>query len=59
MTAIAHSTHGFSPAPPRPCGHARHVGTCAACQRTQLARWHAQLTQAETSRPLTRSQGPR
>ena len=22
----------------RPCGHARHVGTCSACQRAQLSR---------------------
>ncbi|HTP22128.1 MAG TPA: hypothetical protein VMJ65_21145 [Solirubrobacteraceae bacterium] len=25
------------------CGHAAHVGTCAACQRAQLAKWQAQL----------------
>src|SRR5690242_17482044 len=30
---------------PKACGHARHVGTCAACQRTQLARWEAQLAE--------------
>jgi hypothetical protein len=29
----------------RPCGHARHVGTCAGCQRAQLARWRGQLMQ--------------
>jgi hypothetical protein len=28
------------------CGHARHVGTCPHCQRTQLARWRAQLQEA-------------
>jgi hypothetical protein len=28
------------------CGHTRHVGTCAYCQRAQLARWHAQLLAA-------------
>jgi hypothetical protein len=28
------------------CGHTRHVGTCPACQRAQLARWRAQLLQA-------------
>lgn len=25
------------------CGHTTHVGTCAACQRAQLAKWRAQL----------------
>ena len=30
----------------RACGHDRHVGTCGACQRAQLARWQAQLSQA-------------
>lgn len=34
----------------RVCGHIRHVGTCAACQRAQLARWQAQLTQASAAR---------
>jgi hypothetical protein len=35
-------------APPvRSCGHLRHVGTCAACQRAQLARWRAQLSDVE------------
>jgi hypothetical protein len=28
------------------CGHARHIGTCPACQRLQLARWQAQLAEA-------------
>jgi hypothetical protein len=28
------------------CGHNRHVGTCPVCQRAQLAKWQAQLTQA-------------
>jgi hypothetical protein len=27
------------------CGHTAHVGTCAACQRAQLAKWQAQLAQ--------------
>jgi hypothetical protein len=27
------------------CGHTAHVGTCAACQRAQLAKWRAQLAQ--------------
>jgi hypothetical protein len=30
----------------KPCGHRAHVGTCAACQRVQLARWRAQLDEA-------------
>jgi hypothetical protein len=25
------------------CGHVAHVGTCAECQRIQLAKWQAQL----------------
>jgi hypothetical protein len=33
----------------KPCGHARHVGTCASCQRAQLARWRTQLAQASRS----------
>ena len=33
--------------PARSCGHVRHVGTCAACQRAQLARWRAQLSEVE------------
>jgi hypothetical protein len=28
----------------KPCRHDRHVGTCPACQRAQLARWQSQLT---------------
>jgi hypothetical protein len=32
---------------PKSCGHIHHVGTCGPCQRAQLARWHAQLTQAQ------------
>lgn len=30
----------------KPCGHSVHVGTCAMCQRAQLARWRAQLAEA-------------
>ena len=30
----------------RSCQHSTHVGTCAACQRAQLARWEAQLSHA-------------
>jgi len=33
----------------KPCGHAQHVGTCASCQRAQLARWRTQLAQASRS----------
>ena len=29
------------------CGHTAHVGTCAACQRAQLAKWRAQLAQVD------------
>jgi hypothetical protein len=32
------------------CGHNRHVGCCACCQRAQLARWTIQLAEA-TARP--------
>ena len=32
------------------CGHIRHAGCCACCQRAQLARWTMQLTEA-TARP--------
>jgi hypothetical protein len=28
------------------CGHRTHVGTCAVCQRRQMAKWAAQLQQA-------------
>jgi hypothetical protein len=31
----------------KPCGHLRHIGTCAACQRAQLARWNMQLADAQ------------
>jgi hypothetical protein len=31
--------------PGAPCGHGTHVGTCAACQRRQMAKWAAQLQQ--------------
>lgn len=40
----------MAPAQPRGCGHTRHVGTCGACQRAQLARWHAQLVHASNAR---------
>jgi hypothetical protein len=31
------------------CGHEGHVGTCAVCQRMQLAKWQAQLAQATSA----------
>jgi hypothetical protein len=34
------------------CGHMRHCGCCPQCQRAQLARWNAQLT--EVTRAGTR-----
>jgi hypothetical protein len=34
-------SHGLLTA--KSCGHHRHVGSCPACQRAQLARWRAQL----------------
>jgi hypothetical protein len=34
----------------RSCGHVRHVGACSSCQRTQLARWDAQLAEASRGR---------
>jgi len=39
--------------------HHRHVGVCAVCQRAQLARWRAQLLDAEAARHRARSGGPR
>ena len=37
------------------CHHRGHVGTCAACQRAQLARWRVQLAQAAAIRDTRRS----
>ncbi len=34
----------------RECGHDRHVGTCAACQRAAARRTHAQLSAAMIAR---------
>lgn len=34
----------------RSCGHIRHVGTCAVCQRAQLARWQEQVANALEAR---------
>jgi hypothetical protein len=39
------TAHGTS-IPEASCGHRRHVGTCPACQRRQMAEWAAQLQQA-------------
>ncbi len=33
----------------KPCGHIDHVGTCPACQRSQLAKWQAQVAQAQSA----------
>jgi hypothetical protein len=44
---FAHSAQAHSARAPKPCGHVRHVGTCAPCQRAQLARWNAQLAAVE------------
>jgi hypothetical protein len=32
--------------PEAPCGHRTHVGTCAECQRRQMAKWAAQAQEA-------------
>jgi hypothetical protein len=36
------------PTPAKACGHDRHVGSCACCQRAQLTRWAEQLVEAST-----------
>ena len=41
--------HECAPGIGKPCRHATHIGTCASCQRTQLARWRTQLAQASQS----------
>ena len=50
QTPIVHNTHMHSAHGEKSCGHARHVGTCAECQRAQLARWSVQLAQAQPAR---------
>ena len=35
---------------PRCDRHRIHIGTCAVCQRAQLARWREQLIEAEAAR---------
>ncbi|MDQ6822684.1 MAG: hypothetical protein M3076_20505 [Actinomycetota bacterium] len=44
-------TRSDTPESGRTCGHAHHVGTCASCQRAQLARWRTQLIQAQVKQP--------
>ena len=52
MPQGGHDSRGSPPVPPtsairqKPCGHARHVGWCPACQRAELGRWDAQLAQS-------------
>jgi hypothetical protein len=41
--------------PGAPCGHPMHVGTCAACQRRQMAKRAMQLQEA-TARAGSRTQ---
>jgi hypothetical protein len=53
QTPIVHNTHTHSAHAAKVCGHVRHVGTCADCQRAQLTRWGAQLAQAQPVRYST------
>lgn len=53
QTPIVHNTHTHSAHAAKLCGHVRHVGTCAECQRAQLTRWGAQLAQAQPVRYST------
>jgi hypothetical protein len=39
LTTARSEPRSYELRPDRAFGHARHVGTCAACQRAQLARW--------------------
>jgi hypothetical protein len=50
LTTARSEPRSYELRPDRAFGHARHVGTCAACQRAQLARWRAQLLQASAAR---------
>jgi hypothetical protein len=43
-TVIKKASNAATPA--KACGHNRHVGCCACCQRAQLGRWTMQLTEA-------------
>jgi hypothetical protein len=64
MTFIMHglsgrgSTATLPAAAGRPCSHTRHIGSCSACQRAQLARWAEQLRLAEVAR-FARGSSPR
>jgi hypothetical protein len=40
------------------CGHTRHVGTCPACQRVQLARWRFQLQEASAQADVSDARPP-
>jgi len=42
---VASAVRGHLGKGAKACGHTAHVGTCAACQRAQLAKWRAQLSQ--------------
>ena len=53
QTPIVHNTHTHSAHAAKRCGHVRHVGTCADCQRAQLSRWSVQLAQAQPVRYST------
>jgi hypothetical protein len=50
QTPVVRNTHTHSAHPAKPCGHTRHVGTCAECQRAQLSRWSVQLAQVQPPR---------
>jgi hypothetical protein len=47
------TAHGTG-VPGATCGHQTHVGTCAECQRRQIAKWAAQL-QSATALSTTRT----
>ena len=47
MTTTTHGAEAIRAPLPKPCGHDRHVGTCASCQRAQLARWQEQSEQVQ------------
>jgi hypothetical protein len=49
----APSAHPF-----KVCGHARHVGTCPACQRADAKRMAEQLTAATLARQAWLASGP-
>ena len=53
QTPIVRNTHTHSAHAAKRCGHVRHVGTCADCQRAQLTRWSVQLAQVQPVRYST------